>query len=67
MKTLRMVLSLAVMVPAWAFLGASSLDSGLPLLWKLTMGGAISVFFGLVFIGNHKWRVWDYIFRLAKR
>jgi hypothetical protein len=63
MKTLRLVLSLVFMVPAWALLGAfSTLDSGLPLWWGLTVGGAIGVFFGLAFGGNHKWRVWDYIF-----
>jgi hypothetical protein len=28
--------------------------------WGLTVGAAIGVFFGLVFGGNHKWRVWDF-------
>jgi hypothetical protein len=49
--------------PAWALLGAfSTLDSGSPLWLGLTVGGLVGVFFGLVFGGNRKWRVWDYIF-----
>lgn len=34
----------------------------MPTWWGLTVGAVIGVFFGLVFGGNRKWRVWDYIF-----
>jgi hypothetical protein len=30
------------------------------------IGGLIGVFFGLAFGGNHKWKVWDYIFGPAE-
>jgi hypothetical protein len=54
---------LAVFVPAWAVLdGFSTLDSGAPTWWGLTVGAAIGVFFALVFGGNHRWQVWDYIY-----
>jgi hypothetical protein len=44
-------------------LGAlSTLDSGMPVWWGLTVGSVIGVFFGMVFGGNRKWRVWDYIY-----
>jgi hypothetical protein len=40
----------------------STLDSGMPSWWGLTVGAAIGVFFGCVFGGNHKWKIWDSIF-----
>lgn len=62
-KRVKLPLSLAVFAPAWAVLGGfSTLDSGAPTWLGLTLGALIGVFFGLVFGGNHKWRVWDYIF-----
>jgi hypothetical protein len=62
-KTLRLVLILAVVIPVWTLLGGlSTFDSGLPLGCGLAVGGAIGVFFGLLLGGNHKWRVWDYVF-----
>ena len=58
-----MPLSLAVFVPAWAVLGAfSTLDSRMPTWWGLTVGAVIGAFYGPVFGGNRKWRVWDQIF-----
>lgn len=65
MKTLRLVLSLAIMVPAWALLGGfARLDSPGPggVVGGMVGGGLIGVFFGLAFGGNHQWRVWDYVF-----
>ncbi len=62
MKRLKLILSLAVFTPGWALLGAfSTLDSGFPVWWGLTVGGVIGVFFGLVF-GGHRGRWLDYIF-----
>jgi hypothetical protein len=59
-KRVKLPLSLAVFVPAWALLGGlSTLDSGAPTWWGLTVGAALGVFFGCVFGGNHKWRDWD--------
>jgi hypothetical protein len=46
-------------LPLGAF---STLDSGSPFWLGLTVGGLVGFFFGLVFGGNRKWRVWDYIF-----
>jgi hypothetical protein len=69
MKTLRLVLSLAVMVPAWALLsGFARIDSPGPggVVGGMVVGGLIGVFFGLAFGGNHKWKVWDYIFGPAE-
>jgi hypothetical protein len=62
-KRVKLPLSLAVFVPAWAVLGGfSTLDSGAPTWRGLTVGAVIGVFFGLVFDGNHRWQVWDYTF-----
>jgi hypothetical protein len=62
-KRVKLPQSLAVFVPAWAVLGAfSTLDSRMPTWRGLTVGAAIGVFFALVFGGNHRWQVWDYIF-----
>jgi hypothetical protein len=62
-KRVKLPLSLAVFVPAWAVLGAfSTLDSRMPTWRGLTVGAAIGVFFALVFGGNHRWQVWDYIY-----
>ncbi len=59
MSQLRLILCLAFFIPACALLGAmSTLDSGLPIWCSLTVGTCIGIFFG----GNHKWKVWDYIF-----
>jgi hypothetical protein len=63
MKRLRLILSLDFMVPTWAVIGAfTTLDSGMPLAFGLTMGFLLGVFFGLVFGGNPKWKVWGFIF-----
>ena len=63
MKRIRLILWLAIMVPAWSLLGGfSTLDSGMPTWWGLTVGAVIGAFFGCVFGGNRKWKVWDYIF-----
>ena len=49
MKGLR-ILAPVVMLPVWTmFGGPSTFDSGYPLWRGLTVGGAIGVFFGLVF------------------
>ena len=62
-KRVKLPLSLAVFVPAWAVLGAfSTLDSRMPTWRGLTVGAVIGAFFGPVFGGNRKWRVWDQIF-----
>jgi hypothetical protein len=62
-KHFKLPPSLAVFTPAWAVLGAfSTLDGHMPPWRGLTVVALIGVFFGLVFGGNHKWRVWDYIF-----
>jgi len=59
MKTLRMVRSLAFMIPAWAMLGGfARLDSPGPggVVGGMVVGGCIGVFFGQVFGGaNGKW------------
>lgn len=50
MKTFWLILSLAFFVPACALLGGmSTLDSGVPTWWGLTVGSMIGIFFGLVF------------------
>jgi len=49
-------------VPACVLLGGfSTLDSGMPTWWGLTVGSPIGVFFGLVF-GGHLGRWLDYIY-----
>jgi hypothetical protein len=56
MKTLGLILSLTFFVPAFALLGGfSTVDSGMPTWWGLTVGCVIGVFFGLVF-GGHRGR-----------
>src|SRR5262245_51113579 len=63
MRHVRLALSLALLVPACALLGAfSALDRGQPLWWGLTVGSLAGVFFGLSFGGNRKWKVWDHVF-----
>jgi hypothetical protein len=63
MRRLRLLPCLALFGPGFALLGAfSTLDSGMPVWWELMVGGVLGVFFGLVFGGNHKWKVWDHIF-----
>jgi hypothetical protein len=62
-RWLKLTIALLVFVPAWTILGGlSPFDSGLPLWWGLSIGASIGLFFGFVFGGNHKWRVWDYIY-----
>ena len=52
MKRIRLLLSLAIFVPACAMLsGLSTLDSGASPWWGLTAGGLVGAFFGLVFGG----------------
>jgi len=52
MKWLKLPLSLAFFVPAFALLGGfASLDSGAHPAVPMTLGGLIGVFFGLVFSG----------------
>jgi hypothetical protein len=66
-KRVKLPLSLAVFVPALALLGGFlTLDTGEPTWWGLTVGAAIGVFFGFVFGGNSKWKVWDYIYGPAQ-
>jgi hypothetical protein len=70
MKTPRLVLSMAVMVPAWAVLGGfARLDSPGPggVVGGMVVGSLVGVVFGLVFGGNPKWRVWDYVFGPEER
>jgi hypothetical protein len=59
MSRLRIILSLAIMIPAWALLGAfARLDVVGPggVIGGLVVGGAVGVFFGLVFGGaKGKW------------
>jgi hypothetical protein len=62
MKHIRLILSLAIMVPAFAMLGAfATLDSGGKLLFGLTVGTGIGVFFGLLF-GGVKGQWLDFIY-----
>ena len=54
MPHLRMILSLAIMIPTWAFLGAfARMDVVGPggVIGGLVVGGAVGVFFGLIFGG----------------
>jgi hypothetical protein len=49
MKTLRLILFLVIMVPAFAMLGAfATLDTGAHPLFGLIVGATIGVFFGLL-------------------
>jgi hypothetical protein len=58
MRHLHLVLCLALLVPAWALLGAfPTLYSGSPIWPGLTVGGLVGVCFGLVFDGNRTWRM----------
>jgi hypothetical protein len=63
MVKFRLILSLAFFIPSWTLLGAfAALDNDLPLLAGLLSGAVAGTFFGLVFGGNPKWKVWDYIY-----
>ena len=57
MKWLRLAVSLAFFVPAFALLGGfASLDGGVHPAVPMTLGGLVGVFFGLVFSGvRFKW------------
>jgi hypothetical protein len=64
MPTFRMLLSLAVMIPAWAALGAfARLDAVGPggVLGGLVVGGAVGVVFGLM-LGGAKGKWVDFVF-----
>jgi hypothetical protein len=59
----RLILSLAILVPVWTVIGVfTTLDSHAQLWLGCTIGALVGVFFGLVFGGNPKWRVWNWIF-----
>src|SRR5262245_59628573 len=40
----------------------STLNSGGPFWLGVTVGGLVGVFFGLMFGGDHRWKMWDYVF-----
>ena len=63
-KALRLALLLALFVPGFALLGAlAAHGNGERTPWLgLAAGAAVGVFFGCVFCGDRKWRVWDYLF-----
>jgi hypothetical protein len=62
MRALRLLLSLAVFVPAFSALGGfASLDGGASTYFGFAAGGLVGVFFGLVFGGDPNWRVWDHL------
>jgi hypothetical protein len=59
----RLVVWLALSVPAFALLGAfSALNSGGPPWLGVAAGVLVGVFFGLVFSGDPRWKAWDYFF-----
>ena len=57
MKRIRLILYVAIMVPAFAMLGAfATLDTGAHPLYGLIVGAGIGVFFGLLFGGaKRRW------------
>jgi hypothetical protein len=60
---LRLVLSLLICVPAFAMLGAKLMaNKGHAPLPGLILGVVAGAFFGLMFGGNRKWKVWKWLF-----
>jgi hypothetical protein len=55
---------LVLLVPGFALLGAfAAYDNGERTPWLgLAAGAAVGVFFGCVFGGDRRWRLWDYLF-----
>jgi len=67
MKRIRLILSLCIMVPAFAILGAFvTLNTGANPLFGLVVGAAIGAFFGLLF-GGVKGRRVDAIYGPKRR
>jgi hypothetical protein len=63
MSTLRLLLSLALFVPAFSALGGfASLDGGASPYFGFIAGGLVGTFFGLIFGGDPRWRLWDSLF-----
>jgi hypothetical protein len=63
MWILRLVPCLIVFSAGFAFLGgAGAVDSSGNVAVGMAGGALVGLFFGLVFGGNLKWRVWDVIF-----
>jgi hypothetical protein len=63
MRTIRLILALALFVPAFSGLGGfASLDGGASPYFGFIVGGLVGALFGLLFGGDPNWRVWDYLF-----
>ena len=61
MKAVRLILCLLLFVLGLALLGGfSTADSGLPLWWGMTIGGAFGMLIGLALGGNPRWKSWDF-------
>jgi hydrogenase/urease accessory protein HupE len=62
-RVVRLALCLLVFVPGWALLGAfSTLDSGFPVWWGMTVGGAFGLLMGLAFGGALPKKAADFFF-----
>lgn len=59
----RLILALLVCVPAFAMMGAKLMtNKGHAPLPGLILGVVVGAFFGLMFGGNRKWKVWKWLF-----